>query len=135
MGWRQPACLRSFEDPVKGLGGTILSPLGSAVSAGRNSSWTSAGGPQQAGGMKTKPGEAKMGPQRLPRPQAGGRQQPHGEWATEDQHWLFLLALPASSSLQSLAVPMPSSCSSFNPFTHTENSVLCRGLLVPRDFL
>ena len=76
-----------------------------------------------------------MGPQRLPRPQAGGRQQPHGEWATEDQHWLFLLALPASSSLQSLAVPMPSSCSSFNPFTHTENSVLCRGLLVPRDFL
>ena len=75
MGWRQPACLGSFEDLVRGGGGAVLSPSGSAVSTGRNSSWTSAGGPQRAGGMKTKPGEAKMGPQRLRKPCPDPRQE------------------------------------------------------------
>ena len=128
MGWRQPACLGSFEDPVGGWGGTILSPSGSAVSTGRNSSWTSSGGPQQAGGMKTKPGEAKMGPQRLPRPQAGGRQQPHGEWATETstgcscwlcQHppayraWQSSCPPPAPASVPSLTLKIQSSAGDF----------------------
>ena len=152
MGWRQPACLGSFEDPVGGWGGTILSPSGSAVSTGRNSSWTSSGGPQQAGGMKTKPGEAQMGPQRLPRPQAGGRQQPHGEWATETstgcscwlcQHppayraWQSSCPPPAPASVPSLTLKIQSSAGDFLSLgTSCSSSIfaqLCPTLCDPVD--
>ena len=131
MGWRQPACLGSFEDPVCG-GGAVLSPSGSAVSAGRSSSWTSAGGPQRAGGVKTKPGEAKMGPQRLRKPCPDPRQEEDSS-PTENgqlrmrtgcscwlcQHppayraWQSPRPPPAPASIPSLTLQIPSSARDF----------------------
>ena len=155
MGWRQPACLGSFEDLVRGGGGAVLSPSGSAVSTGRSSSWTSAGGPQRAGGMKTKPGEAKMGPQRLRKPCPDPRQEEdsspaeNGQLSTHTgcscwlcQHppayraWQSPCPPPAPASIPSLTLQIPSSARDFlSPGTCSSSifAQFCPTLCDPMD--